>query len=887
MNKWIYDFNGSYRYDAAIDIKGDSKSTLGSKGAGLQQMIQLGIPVPPGFTIITEASADYFTNKQRIKEEIWNEIKNAITRLEAELNLRFGSNENPLLLSVRSGARFSMPGMMETILNLGLNDEVVAGFAKKTKNKKCAYDSYRRFISMYSKAVFGIDQSCFDAVYRKLQKEYRDEKLPEDAFPILIDKYKDIISRSTKQIVPQCVWRQLRCAIEAVFNSWYSSRAIKYRKIYNIDESLGTAVNIQAMVFGNYDNKSASGVAFTRSPVDGKRKLYGEFLPYAQGEDVVSGTHTPHQITKESSLEIGSKKDSMEEYMPDVYMQLQEIASKLEAYYCDMQDLEFTIQSGKLWLLQTRCGKRTAAAAVQIAYDLAKEKIISEKEACKRVEASKIEQLLHPTIKINNKSSSIIAKGLPASPGGAYGVIVFCPIRAEELSESESVILCRNETAPEDIGGMHAAAGILTTKGGMTSHAAVVARGMGKACVCGAEQITINYEDKTLVAGEYKLKEGDKIAINGSTGEVIIGSIQTKGPKISEAFNSLMQFADKYRKLKVLANCDTKEDLEIALSFGAEGIGLCRTEHMFFSNKTRINTMRSLILNQNSIDQKSTLRLIEDFQYEDFVKLFSISDNKTITIRLMDPPLHEFMPKKSDDIENLAKQLNIKSDILFAHIQKIQEVNPMLGHRGCRLAITFPAIYESQINAIFKAASHVIRNGIHVVPSIMVPFAFSKEELLIVKKMIMNIAKAAEHQAQFSIPYNFGAMIELPRAALIAKDIASVVDFCSFGTNDLTQTMLGISRDDASKFITQYQELNILHKDPFISLDKIGVGAIIESATYGMREVNKNIIIGVCGEHGGDPESIEFFNRINVDYVSCSPYRIPTARLAAAQSMIV
>ena len=865
------------------------KNFLGGKGANLSQMDKMGLPVPPGFTISTKVCDIFYKNKRKLNSKILSDIKKELKLIEKRSGKKFGDLKNPLLVSVRSGARVSMPGMMDTILNLGLNDKTVLALANKTSNMRFAKDSYRRFIQMYSNVVMGVGSYNFEELIEnyKLTKEVLlDTELDENDWNALIQDFKNVVKEKTKKNFPQNVFDQLHGAISAVFLSWESHRAKVYRKLNQIPSDWGTAVNVQSMVFGNMGNDCATGVVFTRNPSDGRNEIYGEYLINAQGEDVVSGTRTPKYITKKARLDSGAKEISMEETMPQVFKQLKKILRTLENHYKDMQDVEFTVENNKLWMLQTRSGKRTSKSAVKIAVDMVKEKLISKKEAVLRVDPNLLDTLLHPTLdeKINIK---IIAKGLPASPGATSGKVVFSSGEAERLNGMmQNTILVRIETSPEDIHGMHAAKGILTSRGGMTSHAAVVARGMGRPCVSGSSEIEINYEKKIFKASKVEVKEGDIITIDGSTGRIILGEVPTVKPEISGDFSKLMGWADNYRKLKVRTNSETPIDTKTARDFGAEGIGLCRTEHMFF-DEDRILSVREMILSKTIEDRNRALAKLLPHQKNDFIEIFKIMNGLPVTVRLLDPPLHEFLPKNEKEIKDVSDALGLPVNEIVSRIGELHEHNPMLGHRGCRLGISFPEIYEMQCKAIFEALVECKKKKYKsIIPEIMIPLVSTEGEIEIMKNLVVRVADKIQKENKIKINYLVGTMIELPRAALKAKDIAKHADFFSFGTNDLTQTTFGISRDDSGKFLNDYIENKIFDIDPFISIDE-GVGDLIEIATTKGKKQNKKIKLGICGEHGGDPKSIHFCSKIGLDYVSCSPYRVPVARLAAAQAQLL
>ena len=872
MEKLIYRFNNQ-----GLQSSLNSKDILGGKGANLAQMAKLGLPVPPGFTISTKVCEYFYKNNKKIPKNLFQQVKKEIKIIEKISKKKFGDLSNPLLVSVRSGSRVSMPGMMDTILNLGLNDKTVIALKNKTSNGRFAKDSYRRLIQMYSNVVLGIESHLFEELienYKLTKGVIQDTELEEEDWNGLIKNFKDIVREKTKKEFPQDINEQLWGAIKAVFLSWNSKRAKTYRKINYIPDHWGTAVNIQTMIFGNMGDDCATGVAFTRNPSNGKNEIFGEYLINAQGEDVVAGTRTPKNLI------------TMNKSMPKIFLQLKKIFNKLEKKYKDMQDIEFTVENNKLWMLQTRSGKRTAKAAIKIAVDMVKEKLITNKEAILRVDANSLNTLLHPTLD-EKAEKKIIASGLPASPGAASGRVTFSADEAERLREQQqNSILVRIETSPEDINGMHAANGILTARGGMTSHAAVVARGMGKPCVSGSSEIKIDYENKQFSSGDYKIKEGDIITIDGGTGKVMLGKVPTVKPDISGDFSLLMKWADKCRKLKVRTNSETPVDTKIARDFGAEGIGLCRTEHMFFDEK-RIISVREMILSNTIEDRKKALEKLLPYQKGDFFEIFKIMNGLPVTVRLLDPPLHEFLPKTDKDVDDIAKELNISHQDIKSRIIELHEQNPMLGHRGCRLGISFPEIYEMQCQAIFEALAECKKKRIKlVIPEIMIPLVSTAAEIQILRNLVDNTAKKIQKAHSIKIKYYVGTMIELPRAALRAKDIAKHADFFSFGTNDLTQTTFGISRDDSGKFLNDYVENKIFNKDPFVSIDERGVGELIKIATERGRMQKKSLKLGICGEHGGDPASVEFCEKAKLNYVSCSPYRVPIARLSAAQAYL-
>ena len=882
--KWVYSFEETPRAD-----KQSLKNLLGGKGANLSEMIKIKLPVPPGFTITTEACNEFYKLNKKYPSTLKNQVNDAIKKVEKKIKKSFGNASNPLLVSVRSGARVSMPGMMDTVLNLGLNDKTVVGLAKKTNNETFAYDSYRRFIQMYSSVVLNVKHHNFEDLlenYKLTKGVVLDTEMEADDWKALIGSFREQVKNETGKDFPQDVHEQLWGAIGAVFQSWKNQRAKVYRKLNNIPEEWGTAVNIQSMVFGNMGDDCATGVAFTRNPSTGENSFYGEYLINAQGEDVVAGIRTPQNITKKARLKSGSKDLSMEETMPKVYKELVAIYKKLEKHYRDMQDIEFTVENKKLWMLQTRSGKRTAKASIKIAVDMVKEKMISKDEALLRIDPKMLDTLLHPTLDPKAKKD-VIAKGLPASPGAATGKVTFSADDAEQLkSQGQKSILVRQETSPEDIHGMNAAEGILTCRGGMTSHAAVVARGMGRPCVSGAGTIQIDYEKKLFRVNSREVREGDIITLDGSTGEVMIGEVTTIKPDISGDFSTIMAWADKTRVLKIRANAETPLDSKVARDFGAEGIGLCRTEHMFFDEE-RILYVRQMILSKNTEDRSKALKNILPFQKKDFVAIFKTMRGLPVTVRLLDPPLHEFLPKSKKEIAIVAKSLNISEYEINNRISDLHEENPMLGHRGCRLAISYPEIYEMQCEAIFEALVECRKAKVQsVTPEIMIPLVCTAKELEILKALVDKIANQVQKKHSMKIDYLVGTMIELPRAALNAYEISKHADFFSFGTNDLTQTTLGISRDDSGKFLDDYVNSNIFSIDPFISIDVDGVGQLVKIACENGKKNNSKIKLGICGEHGGDPESIDFCHKAGLHYVSCSPYRVPIARLAAAQAQV-
>lgn len=864
------------------------KNTLGGKGANLAEMTSIGIPVPPGFTISTEVCAEFYRNDRKIPESVLREVEVALKRVEEKLGKRFGDRENPLLVSVRSGARASMPGMMDTILNLGLNDETVEGLAKKSNNSRFAWDSYRRFVQMYSDVVMGMNGSLLEVALEDLKDEkgYKlDTELTTDDLKVLVKNFKQQILDSTGQKFPTDPKQQLWGAIGAVFASWNTPRAIAYRGLHAIPESWGTAVNVQSMVFGNMGDDSATGVAFTRNPSTGENAFYGEFLVNAQGEDVVAGIRTPQNLTAIEAQAAGAAGSSLEEKMPKLFHELVVIYRTLEKHYRDMQDMEFTIEQGKLWMLQTRNGKRTAAASLKIACDMIDEKLITEQEALLRIEPKSLDQLLHPTLD-PKAQKTLLTKGLPASPGGASGQIVFTSEEAVEYKEKGiKTILVRIETSPEDILGMVSAQGILTSRGGMTSHAAVVARGMGKCCVAGAGDIAVDYQKEVIRVKGYVLKKGEVITLDGSTGDVYLGEVKTVEPKLDDVFARVMKLSDKYRTMKVRSNADTPKDALTSRNFGAEGIGLCRTEHMFFG-ADRIDAIREMIVADNKKDREHALDKLLPMQRQDFSDLFKTMKGYPVTIRLLDPPLHEFVPHSDEETRELAKRIHVDYEKLKMRIKGLHEFNPMLGHRGCRLAITYPEIYLMQTRAIAEAAADLVKAGEQLVPEIMIPLVAVDTELVKLRSLVEREVLTVQKEKGVKFEFLVGTMIELPRAALTADEIARQADFFSFGTNDLTQTTLGLSRDDASRFLGSYVSEGIFAADPFVSIDQIGVGKLVKTAVRLGRDVKPKLKVGVCGEHGGDPDSIQFFQTAGLDYVSCSPYRVPIARLAAAQAAL-
>ncbi|MER8798506.1 pyruvate, phosphate dikinase [Mesorhizobium sp. M0984] len=884
MTKWVYTFG-----DGAAEGRSGDRNLLGGKGANLAEMCSLGLPVPPGFTITTEVCNAYYANGHAYPASLEADVAVALDHIGRLTGRRFGDPSKLLLVSVRSGARASMPGMMDTVLNLGLNDETVEALAADSGDPRFAYDSYRRFIQMYSDVVMGLDHEVFEEILED-QKGGLGHELDTELTAIewqgVIALYKAKVEEELGKPFPQDPNEQLWGAIGAVFSSWMNNRAITYRRLHDIPESWGTAVNVQAMVFGNMGDTSATGVAFTRNPSTGEKQLYGEFLVNAQGEDVVAGIRTPQNITEAARIAAGSDKPSLQKLMPDAFQAFVSISDRLEKHYRDMQDLEFTIERGKLWMLQTRSGKRTAKAALKIAVDMARDGLISKEEAVARIDPASLDQLLHPTID-PKAARDIIGIGLPASPGAATGEIVFSSTDAEEAkTQGRKAILVRIETSPEDIHGMHAAEGILTTRGGMTSHAAVVARGMGKPCVSGAGSLRVDYKAGTLMAMGATFRKGDIITIDGGNGQVLKGAVPMLQPELSGDFAAIMEWADGARRMKVRTNAETPLDARMARSFGAEGIGLCRTEHMFFDGD-RIVAMREMILADTEKDRRTALAKLLPMQRSDFLELFEIMAGLPVTIRLLDPPLHEFLPKTEEEVAEVAAAMNVSPDKLRRRTEALHEFNPMLGHRGCRLAVSYPEIAEMQARAIFEAAVEAGRKaGALVVPEIMVPLVGLAKELEFVKARIDAVAKSVMEETGVRIGYLTGTMIELPRAAIRAQIIAEAAEFFSFGTNDLTQTTFGISRDDAASFLETYRKKGIIEQDPFVSLDIEGVGELVRMAAEKGRATRPDIKLGICGEHGGDPASIHFCEKVGLDYVSCSPYRVPIARLAAGQAAV-
>ncbi|MDP2696761.1 pyruvate, phosphate dikinase [Thalassospira sp.] len=885
MTKWVYGFGGGH-----AEGRSEMRELLGGKGANLAEMSNLGLPVPPGFTITTEVCTAFYDNDKTYPDSLNDEVEAALGKVETLVGRKFGDASDPLLVSVRSGARASMPGMMDTVLNLGLNDDTVEGLAAVSGDRRFAYDSYRRFIQMYGDVVLGVDHYHFEEILEVHKEDHGfvlDTELGADDWQKIVQAFKAKVAEELGRPFPQDPREQLWGAIGAVFGSWMNARANTYRRLHSIPASWGTAVNVQAMVFGNMGENCATGVCFSRNPSTGENRFYGEYLINAQGEDVVAGIRTPAPLTKIERTESGSDLMSMEEAMPGVFAELVAVRDRLESHYRDMQDMEFTVESGKLYMLQTRSGKRTAKAALRIAVEMCEQGVISQTDALLRVDPSQLDQLLHPTLDPNARKS-VIGTGLPASPGAASGQIVFSAETAEDWvhNKGRKVILVRIETSPEDIAGMHAAEGILTARGGMTSHAAVVARGMGTPCVCGAGAIRIDYANRTLTSGGVTLKEGEIITLDGATGQVMLGEVATLKPDLSGDFSQLMVWADSVRRLRVRTNAETPDDAETARGFGAEGIGLCRTEHMFFDPE-RIVSMREMILADTEAGRRAALAKLLPYQRKDFIDLFRIMSGLPVTIRLLDPPLHEFLPHSDHEIAEVAKAAGVSETVVRRRLLDLSEANPMLGHRGCRLGISYPEIYEMQVRAIFEAAVEVGKGGnTPVIPEIMIPLIVGKKELEILKAAIIRVAHEVETEQSASLKFLVGTMIELPRAALRAGDIAEEAEFFSFGTNDLTQTTFGLSRDDASHFLDTYIAKDIFAGDPFVSLDQEGVGELVAIAAERGRKTRGDLKLGICGEHGGDPASIAFCETLGLDYVSCSPYRVPIARLAAAQAAL-
>jgi pyruvate,orthophosphate dikinase len=879
MTKWVYSFGGG-----RSEGRAEMRDLLGGKGANLAEMANIGLPVPPGFTITTEVCTAFYSNDRKFPDDLKPQVREALARVEQAVGRQFGDAQQPLLVSVRSGARVSMPGMMDTVLNLGLNDETVQGLAEASGDPRFAWDSYRRFIQMYGSVVLGVEHHRFEEIIEVVKNEtatIEDTALTAEDWQRVVDGYKDVVRREVGKPFPQEPEEQLWGAIAAVFGSWMNPRAVTYRRLHDIPANWGTAVSVQAMVFGNMGDDCATGVCFTRDPSTGENVFYGEYLPNAQGEDVVAGIRTPQPLSKARAK---PGETSMEAAMPAAYAELARVRGVLEQHYRDMQDIEFTVQQQKLYLLQTRNAKRTAAASLRVAVEMAEERLIDEREAVRRVNPAALDQLLHPTLD-PKAARRLLAKGLPASPGAASGAVVFSADEAESrAAKGEAVILVRIETSPEDIHGMHAARGILTTRGGMTSHAAVVARGMGRPCVAGAGGLHVDYGGQMLSAGGQRVQAGETITLDGASGEVFVGAIPMVEPAMSGEFSTLMGWADDIRRLQVRANAETPLDAETARKFGAEGIGLCRTEHMFFEPE-RIGAVRQMIMAHDEAGRRQALARLLPFQRDDFVALFRIMAGLPVTIRLLDPPLHEFLPHADAEMEEVAEALGVDIETIRRRLGELAEANPMLGHRGCRLGITYPEIYEMQARAIFEGAlAAAEETGRAPVPEVMIPLVGMRRELEITRAQVEQTAQKVFAEAGRSLDYSIGTMIELPRAALIADRIAELADFFSFGTNDLTQTTFGLSRDDAGKFLPRYIERGILAKDPFVSLDRDGVGALVRIAVEKGRGAKAGIKLGICGEHGGDPASIAFCAELGLDYVSCSPYRVPVARLAAAQA---
>ncbi|MPZ50512.1 MAG: pyruvate, phosphate dikinase [Dehalococcoidia bacterium] len=888
--KYVYLFGGGH-----ADGSAEMRNLLGGKGAGLAEMTNLGVPVPPGFTITTEVCTAFYQHGRQYPSGLEEQVREGVRFVEKQVDRRFGDPERPLLVSVRSGARVSMPGMMDTVLNLGLNDEVAAGLARESGDERFAYDSYRRFVSMYGDVVLGLkgegkEADPFEAILEAKKKSLGvelDTELPPSALKELVAEFKAEIWKRKEVRFPEDPWQQLWGAVGAVFGSWENPRAVTYRRMYEIPNDWGTAVTVQAMVFGNLGDDCATGVGFTRDPSTGAKRFYGEYLVNAQGEDVVAGIRTPQPVTKEAKNDAGHI--SLEEAMPGAFADLTRVYQSLENHYRDMQDIEFTIQKGKLWLLQTRAGKRTAKAMVKVAVDLLREGAISTEEAIMRIEPDKLDELLHPTFD-KSAAKDVIAVGLPASPGAAVGKVVFSAEDAVRRADTgEQCVLVRIETSPEDIHGMKAAAGILTARGGMTSHAAVVARGMGRCCVAGCGALQVDYAAGLLTVQvdgrEVIVREGDTISIDGSTGEVMLGSVPVAPGQLDEDFDTLMSWVDAVRRLKVRTNADTPNDAAVGRKFGAEGIGLCRTEHMFF-DPDRILTVREMILAEDETGRREALAKILPMQRSDFEGIFRAMDGLPVTIRLLDPPLHEFLPHTEEEIEEVARDLGISATDVIQHRQAREEFNPMLGHRGCRLGVTYPEIYETQVRAIMEAACNLAHEGVKVFPEIMIPIVGVEEELKRMRDLTVDAAEAVIAERGSRVEYSVGTMIELPRACIIADDIARHADFFSFGTNDLTQTTYGISRDDSSHFLPSYIDKGVIDVDPFVKLDQEGVGELMRIGVAKGRSVQPNLKIGICGEHGGEPSSVEFCHREGLNYVSCSPYRVPIARVAAAQAVL-
>jgi pyruvate, orthophosphate dikinase len=869
--KYVYFFGGNKTEGNAT-----MKNLIGGKGSNLAEMANMGIPVPPGFTITTEACIKFYENNKQYPKGMMDQVKENLKKLESVMGKKLGDHKDPLLVSVRSGARVSMPGMMDTVLNLGLNDTAVKGLAEKSGNERFAYDAYRRFCQMFGDVVLDVEHSDFEEILnaKKAEKNVKlDTELDAEDLKDIVSKFKALVKKKKGFSFPEDPIKQLQMAIDAVFSSWNNPRAIKYRNLNSIPHDWGTAVNIQTMVYGNLGEDSGTGVAFTRDPGTGQKKFYGEYLMNAQGEDVVAGTRTPHPI------------EDLKKVMPRAYLELVSIYKKLERHYKDMQDIEFTIQEKKLYMLQTRNGKRTAQAALKIACDMVSEGLITKNEAILRVKPSQLDQMLHPMIDPKAKVLSV-AKGLPASPGAAVGKVVFTADRAEELAKKgEKVILVRLETSPDDIGGMAVAQGILTAFGGMTSHAAVVGRGMGKCCVVGCNGISVHVKDKYFTVKGKKIVEGDYITLNGNTGDVILGQVSLIEPKVTGSFRTLMEWADRVRRLKVRTNADTPFDSEVAIGFGAEGIGLCRTEHMFFG-KDRIPLVREMILSEDTKSREKALSRLMPLQKKDFKGIFKVMKGKPVTIRLLDPPLHEFLPHTDAEMAEMAKKMKVDKKKIQTLCQNLHELNPMLGHRGCRLGITYPEIYRMQVRAIMEAACELAKKGQKIIPEIMIPLVGHVKELVFTKRHAVEVCQDVLKKHKVRMQYLIGTMIEIPRAALTADEIAKEAEFFSFGTNDLTQMGFGFSRDDVGKFLPSYIQDGILENDPFATIDIGGIGQLIEMGVIRGRSVKPDLKVGICGEHGGDPDSVEFCHRVGLDYVSCSPFRVPVARLAAAHAAL-
>ncbi|WP_193180207.1 pyruvate, phosphate dikinase [Nisaea sediminum] len=883
MAKWVYNF-GAGKADGSAKLR----ELLGGKGANLAEMASLGLPVPPGFTISTEVCTHYYANGRTYPGDLEAQVEASLKAVETQLGRGFGSTNKPLLVSVRSGARASMPGMMDTVLNLGLNDDTAAALARETNDERFAYDSFRRFIQMYSDVVLEVEHYNFEEIledYKDLKDYSLDTEMTADDWKVIVKEYKARVKEVLGKDFPSDPKEQLWGAISAVFGSWMNQRANTYRRLHGIPEEWGTAVTVQSMVFGNMGNDCSTGVCFSRNPSTGDNHFYGEFLVNAQGEDVVAGIRTPQPLTLKEREESGSTLASMEEAQPEVFKELCDIRAKLEGHYRDMQDMEFTVQQNRLWILQTRNGKRTAKAALKIACDLVREGVIDKREAIKRIDPAQLDQLLHPTLD-PSAERDVVGRGLPASPGAASGQIVFTADEAEEwVKAGKKVVLVRNETSPEDIGGMHVAEGILTTRGGMTSHAAVVARGMGTPCVSGAGEIKVDAKNKVMLAGGREFAEGDVITLDGTTGEVMSGEVATIKPELTGDFGELMSWVDEFRVLGVRANAETPLDAQTAVDFGAEGIGLSRTEHMFFDPE-RIVHMREMILARDPEARRAAIAKLLPYQREDFTALFRIMNGLPATIRLLDPPLNEFLPHTEEEMQDVADAAGVSLRALELRKAELDEANPMLGHRGCRLAVTYPEICEMQARAIFEAVIAVKKEGITAIPEVMIPLVGMKAEMDDQAKIVHRIADAVKKESGEEFDYMVGTMIELPRACMVADEIAETAEFFSFGTNDLTQTTFGFSRDDAGSFIEEYLQRGLLPADPFITIDRDGVGALVRMGAEKGKKTRPDLKMGICGEHGGDPESVRFCHEVGLTYVSCSPYRVPIARLAAAQAAI-